>query len=380
MPQSIRSILGKTRVAKAKPAAQRTASSAHRGTKPQSRRSARHDALFPDKLEDLGGAPVLTEREELTLRDVVQAMRYIRSRMFSAVPETGLTSTRRAEMLRRRASMPPVVAASHVQAVLGGTAPARVEREIAELVGRGVLRRVRVARRGGAGEALVETRDLEGMLGRARDGGGLSAGARDAFLDHLRRNPTAQTVGWADGLTRDQVDELVRAGFLTSAGSTTPAPGPSALSALSARPEDRTTLTSIQHVSRFASGTASAVGGRNAVHLAGGGGGSAVFSAAHGRPESSSSCRVAVPGHGRHLKLADGAADWIRDVLGKTAWGEGPESWLKERFEGNGLRGTRWRDFCGLEWEWLLGQAVGLGVVEVFDTGSVGRGVRALGG
>jgi hypothetical protein len=260
-------------------------------------------------------------------------------------------------------------------------APGKIERETAELVGRGILRKVRVERRGGAGEALIEMAHLEDMLGRA----GVSDGARVKMMRLLRGDTAAQTVEGGSGdegnLTRSQTDELVRAGFLTS--STTATPG----STLHVRPEDRTTLTSIQHVSRFASGTVSAVGGQNAIHLAGGGGGGA--SAMTRRDGSGSGSgggggmagfRIAVPGHGRYLKLADGAVDWVREALSRTKWGEGPESWLRERFEGNGLYGTRWKDFWGVEWEWVLGQAVGLGVVEVFDTGSVGRGVRALGG
>ncbi|PHH87205.1 hypothetical protein CDD83_9186 [Cordyceps sp. RAO-2017] len=97
-----------------------------------------------------------------------------------------------------------------------------------------------------------------------------------------------------------------------------------------------------------------------------------------------SGLRISLPGHGRFLKLAQEAVDWVRDALGKTRWGEAPESWLRERFEAGpgpgGLYGPRWRDFWGLEWEWVVGQAVGVGAVELFETGSVGRGVRALAG
>lgn len=255
----------------------------------------------------------------------------------------------------------------HINAVLTSS-PGKIEREIVELVGKGILRKVRVERRGGMGEALIEMSDLEGMLARAVDKKEISDGARVKFLDVLRGSTTAQTVGDSATLSSSQVDELVRAGFLTSSTAT---PG----STLHVRPEDRTTLTSIQHVSRFASGTVSAVGGQNAIHLAGGGGGAPALTR---RGEGLDGFRVAVPGHGRYLKLADGAVDWVREAMGKTKWGEGPESWLRERFEGNGLYGTRWKEFWGVEWEWVLGQAVGLGVVEVFETGSVGKGVRAL--
>lgn len=222
-------------------------------------------------------------------------------------------------------------------------------------------------RRGGMGEALIELKDLEGMLGRS----GVKSGTRTKFTDFLHGNPTSQVLN-KGVLDRSEVDDLVRAGFLTS--STHVDPG----STLHIRPEDRTTLTSIQRVSQFASGTVSAVGGRNAIHLAGGGGGAPTLT--HATSPSTTPYRISIPGHGRHLKLAEAAVDWVREALSKTKWGEGPESWLRERFEGGGLYGGRWKEFWGVEWEWALGEAIGLGVVEVFDTGCVGRGVRALGG
>ncbi|TWU77834.1 hypothetical protein ED733_002387 [Metarhizium rileyi] len=389
MPQSIRSILGKPRVGKAR--ARPSSSQAPQAPSPRRKRpSVKHhqndddddggdddDALFPAKFGDVGAAPVLTPRDELRLRDVIQAMRYVRSHMFSPVPASGLTSTRTAEVLNYRVSMPPLVTTGHVNAVLTSP-PGKIEREVVELVGKGILRKVRVERRGGMGDALVETEDLEEMLSRAVVSGELSDGAKVKFLRILQDNATAQRVSGTgrgdEDLTACQTDELVRAGFLTS--STAAVPGNS----LHVRPEDRTTLTSIQHVSRFASGTVSAVGGQNAIHLAGGGGGAPALTRRDGDDGGLAAFRIAVPGHGRYLKLADGAVDWVREALGKTKWGEGPESWLKEKFEGNGLYGTRWKEFWGVEWEWVLGQAVGLGVVEVFETGSVGKGVRALGG
>lgn len=433
--QSIRSILGKPRISKPRSSSSGTNSpSASRSPlKPRpkaERRSSRHDddasLLFPDRFPDLGALSALTVHEELSLRDVVQAMRYVRSHMFSSVPLVsgesgargggggrassggGLSSTRTAEVLNYRASIAPVVSTGHVRAVLDKMAPSQVERETNELVTRGVLRRVRIERRG---EGLVETERLEEMLARQRPLG-VSARSRAAFTRLLRGRPTAQIIEDGDllgegegaegdrerdGAEEDQgqrvtrmLDELVRAGFLTSVNATTAASlGDN--NTLQIRPEDRTTLTSIQHVARFASGTVSAVGGQNAIHLAGGGGGGggkgngdATSRRRRDDPGRGSGgggmYRIAVPGHGRCLKLADDAVAWVRDVLGKTKWGEGPESWLRERFEGRGFYGTRWKDFWGLEWDWVLGEAVGVGAVEVFDTGSVGKGVRAVGG
>lgn len=314
---------------------------------------------FTEKLDDVGITRILSE--ELTLRDVVQAMRFIRSRMFTPVPNSGFTSTRTSELLNYRASVPPIVTTGHLNAVLDS--PTRVEREIVELVSKGILRKFRVERRGGIGHALIEASDLETMVKKAN----LSPETEKLFLRFLREDPSAQTVP-KRLLSVSQADELVRAGFLISAMQARPE------STLHVRPEDRTTLTSIQHVSQFASGTVSAVGGRNAIHLSGGGGGK-------GRSDHQDAFgyRLAVPGHGRYLKLAEEAVDWLREALAKTKWGEGPEVWLRERFTGGELYGTRWKDFWGVEWEWLLGEAVGLGIVEAFDTSSVGKGIRATG-
>jgi hypothetical protein len=242
-----------------------------------------------------------------------------------------------------------------------------VEREVVELNGKGVLRKMRVARRGGIGHALIESSSLEAMV---RDAPRLSVMTQNKFIAFLRDNPLAQTLPH-DAFTLDETNELVRAGFLFSAMHAR------AGDTLHIRPEDRTTLMSIERVSQAASGTVSAVGGENAIHLSGGsGGGSRARTLDR---EDSMTSRIAIPGHGRYLKLAEAAVDWLRETLAKTKWGEGPEGWLKERFEGGGLYGPRWKEFWGLEWDWLLGEAVGLGVVELFDTSSVGRGVRASG-
>ncbi|KAL6869268.1 hypothetical protein ACO1O0_000592 [Amphichorda felina] len=393
MPQSLRSILGQSnRVRKPtrqpprqqqgtslSPSPRKTSASS--SPSPRKPRRPREDAgggrdIFEEKLDDVGAASLLVE--DLTLRDVVQAMRYIRAHMFTPVPERGIQSTRTTELLNYRVTMPPIVTVGHLHAVLN--APTRTERETAELLGRGVIRRVRIDRRGGQGEALIETSHLEDMV---RNISGLSDESRERFTTFLRGNPTAQTLP-AGTLSDAQADELIRAGFLTSSMHGNPG------STLHIRPEDRTTLMSIQRISRHASGSLSAVGGPNAIHLAGGGGGGGSgapklarnpsFSSSSSSASSSTDLKIAIPGHGRYLKLAAAGIDWIREALGRTKWGECPESWLKERFEGGGLYGPRWKEFWGVEWEWVLGEAMGLGVVEMFETKSVGRGVRALGG
>ncbi|KAH6898731.1 serine-threonine protein kinase 19-domain-containing protein [Thelonectria olida] len=364
MKKGLRSILGNSsRVTK--PSRPSSARQPTGGPSPRKKRNSKDtEEFFQERLDDLGVTRML--EEELTLRDVIQAMRFIRTRMFSPAPPKGFNSTRTAEVLNYRLASPPIVIVGHLNAVL--TSPSKTTREIAELARKGVLRKVRVESRGWIGEALIEAADLNDMISKTR----LTEETKRNFRSFLRENPTAQTLSKTD-LEDSQADELIRAGFITSTSSNVPA------TTLDLRPEDCTTLTSIQHVSRFASGTVSAVGGRNAIHLAGGGGGAPTLTHAASTDASPAAFRLAIPGHGPYLKLAKGAVDWLRETLGRTKWGEAPESWLRERFEGGGLYGTRWKEFWGIEWEWMLGEAVGLGVVEVFETGSVGRGVRALG-
>lgn len=370
MPQSLRSILGNSnRVRKPSRTAptqsqKQSASSPSPRKKTRRLRSSEDPDVFEDKLEDIGLVKLLTE--ELTLRDVVQAIRFIRTRMFTPVPDKGFNSTRTAELINYRAFMTAIVTMGHLHAILNS--PTKVERELIELQREGVVRKVRIERRGGQGEALIESASLFEMIQNAT----LSTKTKENFTTFLKENPTAQALP-DTSLIDAEIDELVRTGFLTS--SMPYAPG----STLHIRPEDRKTLTSISHISRHASGSLSAVGGRNAIHLAGGGSG-AHPTLIHSSSFSASELKLAIPGHGRYLKLATASVDWLRDALGKTKWGECSESWLREKFEGGGFYGPKWKGFWGVEWDWVIGEAVGLGAVEIFETGSVGRGVRALGG
>ena len=319
--------------------------------------------MFDEQLDDVGSATALSE--SLILRDVPQAMRYVRSHMFSPVPERGFTSTRTTELLNQRAVFPGIVTLGHLHAILDS--PTGIEREVAELTSKGVLRKVRIARRGGMGEALIEAGDYDAMMDRTN----LNEETKSRYKTYLRENPTASTIP-DDVLSTAQADALIRHGFLTTHLQNDP------FSTLSIRPEDRTTLTSIQRIAKNASGSLSAVGGSNVIHLSGGGSGAPTLT--HASSSFSQDLKIAIPGHGRYLKLAAAGVAWLRDMLSRTKWGECPESWLEERFEGGGLYGPRWKDFWGVEWSWILGEAVGLGVVEVFETRSVGKGVRALGG
>lgn len=108
---------------------------------------------------------------------------------------------------------------------------------------------------------------------------------------------------------------------------------------------------------------------------------------------------IAVPATGPFLKLVANARAHLLSLLGKSRFREAPESLLRQRWDG-GIAGEdaqsaarrsrgegagvlpgrtrKWKQFYGISYDWILGECVGAGLVEVFDTGSIGRGVRAL--
>ena len=321
---------------------------------------------------------------DLTLRDVAQAIKYIQGKMWTPIPDerTGMNSIRIAEILSFRIGLPPIVVVSHVQALLNS--PTTVEREIAELTTGGAVRKVVVGGRGGIGEALILVSDLDQMV----DKSGLDQEIKDKFRGVLHANPAALKISRTK-LSGEESKELMHAGFLTAAtGSWT-------TSDVFSRPGDgsRGTMTSIDSISRAASGSMAAVGGEGAVHNSGGSGGGA-------RPlPSTGDFSLALPSTGPFLKLATNARAHLVSLLGKSRFKEAPESLLRQRWDG-GIPGDdaqssarrdrgefagvlpgrtrKWKQFYGLSFDWILAECVGAGLVEVFDTRSIGRGIRAL--
>ncbi|KAI1188926.1 serine-threonine protein kinase 19-domain-containing protein [Nemania serpens] len=349
-----------------------------------------------DKLDDFGLVAALAT--DLGLRDTPQAIKYIRAQMFAPVPETaaGMTSTRIAEILNYRLGLPPIVSIAHVQALL--SSPSAVEREVAELATRGFLHRIIVPRRGAVAEFVLLASDYEALL---RKTGGVSENTREHLLGFLAENPGSQVLG-RDALPRTEIEELVRAGFLTThhAGGVVSYGAISSTMRSYARPEDKITLTSLETVSRQAAGSPGTVGGMGALHNAGGSGGGALSVIATSSPFIE--YKLAVPGAGSYLKIVSAALDHLVSLLGKSRFREAPESVLKERWDGGiakveearhaaakRARGEfagvlpgqtrKWRQFYGLTFDWVLQEAMGAGLVEVFETRSVGRGVRSIG-
>ncbi|KAI4180614.1 MAG: hypothetical protein L6R41_007127, partial [Letrouitia leprolyta] len=124
--------------------------------------------FFGERLDDLG--LVTTLATDLNLRDVAQIIQHVNTHIFDLLPERGgFKSTRIAEILNFRRSLPATVSVAHVHAL--SKSPTATEKEIAELIKAGVLSKVVIPGRGtggsAVGEGLVLFTDLEGMLGRS---------------------------------------------------------------------------------------------------------------------------------------------------------------------------------------------------------------------
>ena len=200
---------------------------------------------------------------------------------------------------------------------------------------------------------------------------------------------------------------LMSAGFLTSSSQSMNSAN------IYAKPNASIsgTMTSLASISKAASGSMAAVGGQGAIHQAGGSGKGIGLrrSSSQLEPEpqkeasrvlpSTGEFQLALPGTGPYLWLLTAARSHLVSLLGKSKYKEIPVDLLRERWDGgvaaddatSGARKSRgefsgtlpgrtrkWKQFFGLGFDWVLAECLGAGLVEVFETGSVGRGVRVV--
>lgn len=135
---------------------------------PKQGKQDEEEDFFEDHLDDRGLVTSLVT--DLSLQDVSQYIRYIHSHMFDPMPEKGgMNSTRIAEVLNFRKSLPPTVTLAHVHALTNS--PTSTEREIAELAKAGIIRKTIVPGRGtgtsNVGDGLILSQELEILLKEA---------------------------------------------------------------------------------------------------------------------------------------------------------------------------------------------------------------------
>jgi hypothetical protein len=108
---------------------------------------------------------------------------------------------------------------------------------------------------------------------------------------------------------------------------------------------------------------------------------------------------LSLPNTGPYLKLLGTGRDHLMALLKKSKSGEAPVSLLRDRWDGavesersfsvakrargefSGIlpgKTKKWKDLYGMSFRWVLEEAIGAGLIEIFDTGSVGPGARCL--
>ncbi|KAL8836375.1 MAG: hypothetical protein Q9170_002948 [Blastenia crenularia] len=353
--------------------------------------------FFGEKLEDLGLVTSLAT--DLSLRDVAQIIQYANTHMFDEIPERGgFGSGKIAEILNFRSKLPAVITVAHVHAL--AKYPTPTEREIVELIKGNVMKKVVIPGRGtgrsSVDEGLVLFRDLEAMLVYSRE---VERATKEKFLTYLKTYPNHSTI-FESALSYRQTSSLKRAGFLTT---TTHSPTPDHYSL----PPSSSSSFSIPTIARSASGSLAATGGSGAVVEAGGTPTLRRSSSSLTTPSSSteisffgtpSTLNISLPNMGPYLHLLTTARSHLLSLLQKSRFRELPLYLLRERWDGGvsvsddpaaerkryrgefagalPARTKKWKVFYGLRFEWVLEECVGAGLVELFETGSVGKGVR----
>jgi len=229
---------------------------------------------------------------------------------------------------------------------------------------------------------------------------------QEKFLEFFTSNPMTQSISRGPFSLSD-VKELMRAGFLTSSSISRSSNAYSSPAIISSGAK-----TSISSISRAASGSMAAVGGEEAIYDAGGRGGLRRSSSQlvecpereskHNSEQvldSGEDVQLSLPNTGSYLKLVTAARSHMISLLMKSRFREMPMYLLRERWDGgvsaddpaakakeyrgefSGIlpsRTRKWKQFYGLSFDWVLAECLGAGLIEIFETGSVGRAVRKI--
>lgn len=202
----------------------------------------------------------------------------------------------------------------------------------------------------------------------------------------MNENPTSSSI-IGTAFTPSELSSLTATGFLTSSTASTAhasyfaSPGANALTSISSSG------------SRYAAGSLEAVGGAAAKqHIHGG-------TSLNFARTNIGTYNFSLPNTGTHIKLLVDARNHLISIVKKTKYKEMPLDVLRERWDGgiivHGAREERkkargefagvlpgrtkkWKQFYGMRFEWVFEECVGAGLLEVFETGSVGKAVRIM--
>ncbi|KAF2212851.1 hypothetical protein CERZMDRAFT_26600, partial [Cercospora zeae-maydis SCOH1-5] len=359
-------------------------------TKPGLRKSA----SVPDtiRLDDVGIIPRLPTTSR---QDVISLIRYALTHAFEDIPEraAGMNSQQIADTLHFRARMPPIISIAHLHAL--STSATATERELARLISEGKVRKVTIPGRGKGGTAVGEGVVLvEDWIDRImREDVELSKELKEKYVALMRECSSSQTMPVMK-LDQNEIKSFVEAGFLTN-----PAALSSTVGNAFARPTGGAAGSIATAGQKAVTGTFAAVGGYGAIHDSGAGG--STLATQHNRSHNQKTqptMTFSLPGTGSYLKMLTEARQHLLFLLKQLSpkFREATKDLLEEKWNGNVLgdevskakrmRGEwsgvlpgqtrRWKQFHGLEFEWVLAECLGSGLVELFDTGSVGMAVR----
>lgn len=108
---------------------------------------------------------------------------------------------------------------------------------------------------------------------------------------------------------------------------------------------------------------------------------------------------LSLPNTGTYLRLLGAGRAHLLSLLKRSSCSEVPMGLLKDRWDGaveteksfhlaKRARGEfagilpgktkKWKDLYGMQFRWVLEEALGAGLAEIFETGSVGPGIRCL--
>ncbi|KJX94860.1 hypothetical protein TI39_contig4154g00018 [Zymoseptoria brevis] len=340
-----------------------------------------------ERLEDSGLVRSLAPRK--VQQDIVSLIRYIQSHTFEDIPDraAGMNSERISEVLRFRKRLPPIVSVAHLLAL--SRSPTETERELARETAKGSIRKVTIPGRGKGGSTIGEGVVLsEDWKRRVQEEEGLDESLRDRYISLMDRNPISSTVA-VSIFSSEEIRDLMTAGYLT----------------IPSLPSDTNVYNTVPGASSISkagfsapSGSLAAIGGHGAINDSGGGG-SALAAKDMRRMESfRDMMNFSLPSTGLYLRLLtearlhivfllkqlsprhrEATLDILREKWDGNVSGDALSAQKRMRGEWAGVlpgRAKRWRDFYGLEFDWILAECVGSGLMELFDTGAVGVAVR----
>ncbi|KAI5297034.1 hypothetical protein KEM55_005243 [Ascosphaera atra] len=255
-------------------------------------------------------------------------------------------------------------------------APTKVEKEILSLVENGVVRRLLIPGRAGdaaaLGDCLILMDDWKEMV---RVSSALKQSLKDKFIALLSYNTKTSSVS-TSAFSPDEVSALVRSGFLVS---------PSAIAkSTSANPD--ITSVSVQSSSPSSTPPATAAAAER-------------ITSKPAQKFRDTSMFLSIPNLGAYFRLLSAARTRLLAMLKKSSFNEAPLYLLRDRWNGavevstphevaKRIRGEStgvlpgrtkmWKELYGLNFRWCLEEALGAGLIEIFETGSVGPAVRRV--